>query len=283
MTFRGTAFRTALVAAAVTVMAAAPPVTAQVVEDTPKQLEGVGITERQDAPLPLELTFRDETGETVTLGKYFEAGKPVALSLVYFSCPMLCNVFLDGFTTTLRDLDWTPGDEFEIVTVSVDPTDTPEGALAKRERYVSELGRPEAAGGWHFLTGDQESIQKLADAAGFGYRFDEKTGQFMHSAGLFLSTPDGRISRTLYGVMFDPQTLRLSLVEASDGRIGSPMDQVLLFCFAYDHTEGRYGPAAMRIMQAGGALTLLALAILLVAHRKRDTRRAHVAAEGARS
>lgn len=282
MTFRRASLR--LVAAGLLATAfAAAPAPAQVVEDTPKQLEGVGITEKLDAPLPLELTFRDENGEPVTLGKYFGQGKPVALSLVYFNCPMLCNVFLDGFTATLRELDWTPGKEFEVVTVSIDPRDTPEGATAKRKHYIEELGRPGAAPGWHFLTGTEDSIRRLADAVGFGYRFDEETGQFMHSAGLFLSTPDGRLSRVLYGVMFEPQTLRLSLVEASDGRIGSPMDQVLLFCFAYDHTEGRYGPAAMKMMRAGGALTMLAVAIFLVAYWKRDSRRRHGTTLGAGS
>jgi protein SCO1/2 len=272
-------FGTALAAWA----AAAGPARAQLLEDAPEPLEGVGIDEKLDAPLPLELTFRDETGGTVTLGRYFGQGRPVALCFVYFDCPMLCNVFLDGFTATLREMDWTPGREFEVVTVSMDPRDTPEGAVAKRAHYVESLGKPGAMEGWHFLTGEEAAIRRLADAAGFRYRFDEETGEFQHSAGVFLTTPDGRISRVLYGVMFQPQTLRLSLVEASDGRIGSPMDQVLLFCFAYDHTEGRYGPAAMKIMRAGGALTMLAVAVFLVAYWKRDSRRGHGPTLGAHS
>jgi protein SCO1/2 len=205
--------------------AAAGPAHAQLLEDAPAALEGVGITEKLDAVLPLELTFRDEAGATVTLGRYFGQGRPVALCFVYFDCPMLCNVFLDGLTATLRELDWTPGEQFEIVTVSMDPRDTPEGAVKKRAHYLESLGKPRAQAGWHFLTGDETAIRRLADAVGFRYRFDEDTGEFQHSAGVFLSTPDGRISRVLYGVMFEPQTLRLSLVEASDGRIGSPMDQ----------------------------------------------------------
>jgi protein SCO1/2 len=274
----------ALAGAGLLAAALAPaPARAQLLEDAPPALEGVGITEKLDAPLPLELTFRDEAGRPVTLGRYFGQDRPVALCFVYFNCPMLCNVFLDGFTATLKDLEWTPGQEFDIVTVSMDPRDTPEGAVAKRKRYVESLGRPAAEAGWHFLTGDETAIRRLADAAGFAYRFDEETGEFQHSAGLFLSTPDGRISRVLYGVMFEPQTLRLSLVEASDGRIGSPMDQVLLFCFAYDHTEGRYGPAAMKIMRAGGALTMLAVAVLVVAYWKRDSRRRHGTTLGADS
>jgi protein SCO1/2 len=259
------------------------PAAAQVVQDLPQELEGVGITEHLDEALPLELTFRDEAGDTVALGKYFSPGKPVVLNLVYFNCPMLCNVFLDGFTQTLSGLDWTPGREFEIVTVSIDPDDGPEGATAKRARYVQELGRPEAAAGWHFLTGSEANVRRLADAVGFGYRLNESTGEYMHSAGLFLATPQGRLSRYLYGVMFDAQTLRLSLVEASDGKIGTAMDQVLLFCFAYDHTEGRYGPAAMNILRAFAALTLLALAVFLTAQWKRDSARRHAVSLGARS
>ncbi|HMB67815.1 MAG TPA: SCO family protein, partial [bacterium] len=196
--------------AALTVTALPAVAAAQLLEDAPEPLEGVGITEKLDAALPLELTFRDETGETVTLGRYFGQEKPVALCFVYFNCPMLCNVFLDGFTATLRELDWTPGNEFEIVTVSMDPRDTPEGAVKKRAHYVESLGIPAAEEGWHFLTGDEESIRRLAGAAGFEYRFDEETGEFQHSAGLFVTTPDGRISRVLYGVMYEPQTLRLS-------------------------------------------------------------------------
>jgi len=256
---------------------------AQIVTDTPPELEGVGITEHLDGPVPLELTFRDEEGNTVSLGKYFEDGKPVALNLVYFDCPMLCNVFLDGFTAALKDLDWTPGREFEIVTVSIDPKDDPNGAMAKRQFYIEKLGRPEAAAGWHFLTGEEKDIRALADAVGFNYRYDEEKKQFMHSACLFLATPEGHLSRYLYGVMFDPRTLRLSLVEASDGRIGSPVDQVLLFCFAYDHTQGRYGPAVMNIMRAGAALTLLVLAVFLAVYWRRESHRGHAPSLGARS
>jgi protein SCO1/2 len=262
---------------------AAGPSAAQLVEDVPDELVGVGITEHLDAPLPLDLTFRDESGAAVALGSYFEPGKPVVLNLVYFSCPMLCNVFLDGFTQSLGDLDWTPGREFEVVTVSIDPDDGPEGATAKRAHYVEKLGRPEASSGWHFLTGSDADIHQLAEAVGFGYRYDESSGEYMHSAGIFLATPDGRLSRYLYGVVFDAQTLRLSLVEASDGKIGTAMDQVLLFCFAYDHTEGRYGPAAMNLVRAFAALTLLVVAVFLAAQWRRDSSRRHTVAAGAES
>ena len=256
---------------------------AQPLEPPPPELEGVGITEHLDAALPLGLAFRDEAGRDIALGEFFEEGKPVVVNLVYFNCPMLCNVFLDGFLASLRDLDWTPGSEFEIVTVSIDPKDDPEGARAKRDHYVKRLERPEAAAGWHFLTGEDENIRALAKTIGFNYRYDEDMKQYMHSAGLFIATPEGRLSRYLYGVMFEPTTLRLSLVEASNGKIGSAMDQFLLFCFAYDHTEGRYGPAAMNLMRAFGAMCVVVLGVFLAGHWKREMRRKRVASLGAQS
>jgi protein SCO1/2 len=256
---------------------------AQILEPAPPELEGVGITEHLDASLPLELTLRDESGQVVALGQYFEEGKPVVLNLVYFNCPMLCNVFLDGFLATLGELDWTPGDEFRVVTVSIDPADGPEGARIKRDHYVKRLGRPEAERGWHFLTGSEENVRKLADTIGFAYRYDEEKAEFMHSPGLFVATPGGRLSRYLYGVMFDPGTLRLSLVEASEGGIGSTMDQLILFCFAYDHTEGRYGPAALKIVRAFGALTAVALGLFIVLHRRRHSTGKPAVAAGVRS
>jgi protein SCO1/2 len=256
---------------------------AQRLEGQPEPLEGVGITEHLDEPVPLDLTFRDEQGREVALGRYFSEGKPVALNLVYFDCPMLCNVFLDGFTATLRELDWTPGKEFEIVTVSIDPEDTPEGATAKRAHYIDQLGRPEAADGWHFLTGNEENVRALARAVGFGYRLNEDTGEYAHSAALFLATPDGRLSRYLYGVAFDPQTLRLSLVEASDGKVGTAVDQLILFCFAYDHTAGRYGPAAMNLMRAAGAVIVVAMGLYLASAWRRSARRRHSETLGAQS
>ncbi len=262
-------------------LALAGPVRGQVLEKSPEQLDGVGIDEHLDRALPLDLTFVDEDGNTVTLGSYFRQGKPVALSLVYFDCPMLCNVFLDGVTATLQDLEWTPGEEFEVVTVSIDPGDTPAGATAKRARYVERLGRPEAAAGWHFLTGSQDHITKLADAVGFRYRLDPDTGEFHHTTALFLATPEGHLSRYLYGVVFDPKTLRLSLVEASEGRIGSATDQLLLFCFAYDHTEGRYGPAAMNLVRAVGAVVVIVLGVFIALNIRRERHRGRAASLGA--
>jgi protein SCO1/2 len=252
---------------------ASEPAWAQLVEESLKALEGIGIEERLDAALPLDLELADESGNRVALGQYFRDGIPVILNLVYFNCPMLCNVHLDGFVTSLSNLDWTPGREFEIVTVSIDPRDDPAGALAKRKHFLAQLGTKGEDANWHFLTGAEANVRRLAEAVGFRYRYDDTKGEYVHSAGLFIATPEGRLSRTLYGVAFDAQTLRLSLVEASRGKIGSPLDQVILFCFAYDHTAGRYGPAAVKIVRAGAALTAVLLGAFLMTSWKRDIRR----------
>jgi protein SCO1/2 len=254
-------------------LALVAPSNAQLLEDAPAEVQGIGIQERLGAEIPLHLAFRDESGREVTLASLFRSDRPVLVNLVYFDCPMLCSVFLDGFVDVLGRLDWTPGAEFEIVTVSIDPKDDAAGAARKRTHFVEKLGRPEAAAGWHFLTGDEAAVKQLADSLGFSFRYLEDRGEYAHSAGLFVATPEGRISRVLTGVAFEPQTLRLSLVEASNGKIGGPMDQILLFCFAYDHTAGRYGPTAMRVMRIFGALTLVVLATFLALNWRRDLRR----------
>jgi protein SCO1/2 len=255
---------------------------AQLVEELP-ELEGIGIEAKLDVALPLDLELSDETGSRVALGSYFRDGIPVILNLVYFDCPMLCNVHLDGFVQSLSSLDWTPGKEFEIVTVSIDPRDDAAGALAKRDHFLDKLGSKKTGARWHFLTGAEANVRRLADTLGFRYRYDETKGEYVHSAGLFIGTPEGRLSRVLYGVAFDAQTLRLSLVEASRGKIGSALDQVILFCFAYDHTAGRYGPAAVKIVRAGGALTAVVLGAFLMTSWKRELRRRRPASMGAPS
>jgi protein SCO1/2 len=256
---------------------------AQLTEEQPAALEGVGITERLDSPLPLDAVFRDEDGAEVALGEFFDEERPVILSLVYFDCPMLCILLLDGIVATISELDWTPGVEYEMVTVSFDARDTPDAAKAERDHYVQRLGMPEAAAGWHFLTGTEESIERLTEAVGFRYRYDPERNEFMHTAALYVTTDQGRLSRYLYGVAFEPETLRLALVEASAGRIGSPVDQFLLFCYAYDHTEGRYGPAAVKIMRLGGAAAVVALVVLFAWLGRRGARRKQGLSMGARS
>lgn len=276
MSFRG-ALNGAVLSGAVTVgllgLAAPLRCRAQPADQLPRELEGVGITEHLDEQVPLELEFVDESGRTVRLGDYFDGHRPVILTLNYYRCPMLCTLQLNGLIDGLREMGWTPGEQFEIVTVSIDPAETPSLAKAKKQSYMSEYGRPSAASGWHFLTGKQKEITALAEAVGFGYRWNPDRNQWMHAAALFICTPDGKLSRYLYGVLYEANTLRLSLVEASAGKIGSSLDRIILYCYQYDASEGRYGLAALNVMRVGGGLTLLVLGMSLVPFWVREARR----------
>lgn len=233
------------------------------IEPLPDELEGVGVTEHLDDKLPLELEFTNENGETVQLKNYFKGEKPAILTLVYYSCPMLCNLILEGLRGTLLEIPWTPGKEFEILTISIDPKETHKLAKLKKQNNIKAYGKPVAAKGWHFLTGKENNIKKLAETVGFKYRYDKEKQQYYHSAVVFIVTPDARLSRYLYGIPNDEDTLKLSLVEASKGKIGDTYDKVLLYCFKYSADEGRYTLAAMNIMRAGALLTLLILGITL--------------------
>jgi protein SCO1/2 len=199
-------------------------------EPLPEELDGVGITEHPDALLPLERPFVDQDGRQVTLGDYFGHGRPVVLTLNYSSCPMLCNVQRNGLLEVLEKLDMTAGREFDIVTISIDPNETPLRAHQTRSLTLKSYGRPQAANGWHFLTGTEENIKAVAQAVGFGYRFVPSRQEFAHSAALILCTPEGHVGRYLYGVKYEPQTLRLSLLETAQGKIGSTLDQIILYC-----------------------------------------------------
>lgn len=243
-------------------------------ESAPQALEGVGIDERLGQQLPLELEFRDSRGRGVRLRDIFEGERPVVLSLTYSDCPMLCHLQLEGFVRSLQRMEWTPGGEFEIVNVSIDPNEGFERAQVTKRKHVEAYGRMETAAGWHFLTGTEEHIRRLAQAVGFRYKFVPSRNEYAHAACLIVCTPDGQVSRYLYGVAYPTQTLRLALVEAGQGKIGSVLDQVLLFCFHYDATQGRYAPVAFRIMQLGGFLTLIALLTGLVPFWLRRDRRA---------
>jgi protein SCO1/2 len=246
-------------------------------EPPPKELEGVGITEHLNAELPLDLEFTDEQGQTVHLRDYFQGKRPVILNLAYYECPMLCTLVLNGVTEGMKGLSWTLGKEYENVTVSINPAETPALARTKKENYLQEYDRPGTAAGWHFLTGRQGSITALARAVGFGYRFDPESNQFIHTVATFLCTPDGRISRYLYGIEYEQQTLRLGLLEAAQGKIGTHLDQLILYCFHYDAEAGRYAPAALNIMRIGGAVSGAALLGLLAWFwaRERRQRRVH--------
>lgn len=253
----------------------------QVVRSTPDELEGVGVTEHLGDRLPLNLQFVDDQGKTVHLGDYFGGDRPVILSLGYFRCPMLCSYVWNGLVDGIRDLEWTAGQEFEIVIVSIDPKETPDLAAAKKANYVKSYGRPSSVNGWHFLTGGQEAITTLAKTVGFDYKFIQDRNEFAHTAVLFVISPGGKIVRYLYGVMQEPKTVRFSLLEASEGKIGSTLDRVILYCFHYDAKEGRYTPVAMRVMRVMGAITIAVLgSFLLVLWRVDRRRRRKTAATG---
>jgi len=266
-------FGTTAVLATLVAGVVASPALAERQEALPEPLEEVGVVEHLDERIPLELEFADESGDTVTLGQYFDGDRPVVLILGYYRCRVLCNLVVHGVLDSLRDFDWSAGDEFEIVTVSIDPNETPELAAEKKDEYLASYKRESAATGWHFLTGRPDEIKTLADAVGFHYRYMAEVNEFAHPAAIFVITPDGRISRYLYGVKHDPQTMRLSLVEASQGKIGSTMDKVLLYCFYYDPEAGSYVPAAVKIMKAGGALTLAVVVIWMAIFWAREARR----------
>jgi protein SCO1/2 len=218
----------------------------------PKALEGVGIQQKLDQQVPLNLQFRDEAGRAVPLSSFFH-GKPVLLALVYYRCPMLCTQILNGVASSLKAVSFNPGKDFEVVSVSFDPKDTPELAGAKKQSYLRRYGRANTANGWHFLTGDPANIKALTDAVGFHYKYDAASDQFAHASGIMILTPEGRLSRYFYGVEFAPRDVRLGLVEASANQIGNPVDEALLFCFHYDPTTGKYGAIAINMLRASGA------------------------------
>lgn len=237
----------------------------------PAALEGVGIDQKLDQQIPLDLTFLDEGGRPVRLSTYF-GNKPVLLALVYYQCPMLCTQILNGMETSLRAVSLDPGKDFEVVTVSFDPADTPDIALQKKLNYVRRYGRPNTANGWHFLSGNEASIKALTDAVGFHYTYDPKTRQFAHASGIFILTPQGKLSRYFYGVEYSSRDIRLGLVEASHNKIGNPVDQILLFCYHYDPATGKYGAIAMNMVRAGGATFVLVCGSFLLVMWRRDFR-----------
>jgi protein SCO1/2 len=229
-------------------------------EEQPLELQGVGIEEHLDAPVPLDLTFTDAAGQEIQLGDCFDGETPVILTLNYYGCPMLCSLTLNGLTDGMSEMSWDCGDEFRVVTVSIDPTETAALAKQNKQGYLEKYGRESAKEGWRFLTGSQENITALADAVGFGYVQDENTGEYLHTASIMFITPDGRISKYMNDVRFLPRDLRFALVEASEGKIGSPLDKLLLFnCFRYDPESNSYTPSAWKLMRSAGVLTLVVL------------------------
>jgi protein SCO1/2 len=229
----------------------------------PELLKDVGIDQKLNDAIPLDLAFRDEHSNVVQLSTFF-GQKPVVLALVYYNCPMLCTQVLNGLDRSLKDVPMDIGKDFDVVTLSIDPSETPRLAAAKRDLYTGIYGRPGAAEGWHFLTGEELQIRKLANAVGFRYAYDADSKQFAHASAVMVLTPGGKISRYFYGISYAARDMRLGLVEASEGKIGSPVDQLLLFCYHYDPETGKYGLLISRVIKAGALLTVLAIGILVL-------------------
>jgi protein SCO1/2 len=263
-----------LIAPAATAAEAAPPPT----DPRPPILRDVGITQRLGSQLPLDALFLDEAGRPVRLGQYF-GSRPVVLVLAYYNCPMLCTQVLNGLVGALNVMSLDAGTDFDVVAVSFDARETSAMAAAKKDAYLGRYKRPNASGGWHFLTGDAAAIERLTKAAGFRFRYDKERDQFAHASAVMVATPDGRLARYFYGIEYAPRDLRLGLVEASAGRIGTPVDQVLLYCFHYDPASGKYGPVIVNIIRLSGLATLALLGISLVVMSRRRARM--LAASGA--
>ncbi len=235
----------------------------------PPALQKVSLEQRLGEQLPLDLVFRDETGREVRLAEYFQKGRPVILSLVFYECPMLCNQVLNGLVSSIKTLSFTAGQEFEVLTVSFDAREGAELARAKKESYMVRYQRPQGRDGWHFLTGTQASIDALTKAVGFNYYYDEATKQFAHASGIIVLTPEGKTARYFYGIDYAPRDLRFGLIEAADGRIGSPVDKLLLYCYHYDPATGKYGAVVMNVMRLAGIVTLIGIASLILFLRRR--------------
>lgn len=235
----------------------------------PAQLVNVGFEPQLNAQIPLDVPFVDENGNAVRLRDY-SGQKPIVLAFVYYGCPMLCNQVEQGVVGALKMLSFTPGRDYEVVFVSFDPRESPDMAAQKKKSALSHFGRPETAGAWHFLTGTEESIDATTKAANFRYNFDTKSNLFAHASGIMLLTPDGRISRYFYGVEYPARDVRLGLVDASAGKIGTPIDHVLLFCYRYDPSSARYSTSILKIIRLGGVLTIVCIVGGILIFRRRD-------------
>lgn len=236
----------------------------------PSALQDVGFLPPLNGQMPVDAVFRDETGRDVKLRDYL-GRKPVILTFVYFNCPMLCDQIQQGVIGSLRMLSFNPGRDYDVVFISFDPHDTPEAAAEKKKQDLAHFRRPETDSGWHFLTGSQESIDAVTRAANFRYSYDAKSGLFAHASGVLLLTPDGRISRYFYGVEYPARDMRLGLVDASAGKIGNPIDYVLLYCYHYDPTAATYSASILKIMRLGGVLTIACIVGGILIFRRRET------------
>jgi protein SCO1/2 len=273
---------TAMLLAAVTAHVQ-PNLEAPPTDNSNQVVNQIGIDQKLNAQVPLDLTFRDEAGRSVRLSEYVH-DKPVILVLAYYRCPMLCSAVLGGVVKALRLVDLEIGKDYEVVTGSIDPKETPDLAAAKKATYVKEFGKPEAAAGWHFMVGDEDQIKTLAQTVGFRYVYDANTGQYAHAGGIMMLTPKGRVARYFYGVDFLPDDVRLGLVESSGDKIGSPVDQVLLLCYHYDPVTGKYGLIITRVLQGAAIATIGAFGLFWYYTIRRDRRKraeAEIGASGA--
>lgn len=242
--------------------------------ETPPELDNVDVVEHLGGPLPREALFRDTAGNMVRLGDFFDGKRPVALVFAYHTCPMLCTLVLDGFARGVKGVDWTVGDQYDVIALSIDPRDTPAAAAKKQAQIVEKYGRAGSAKGWHFLVGDENNIRQVTNAVGFQYHYDERQQQYAHPAAMYLVTPEGNLARYLYGIEFASPDIRLGLLEASQGRSISTVEKLILYCYHYDPAGKRYALVAMNVMRVGGgacALLLLGLLGLLWLRERRRT------------
>jgi protein SCO1 len=247
-------------------------VSAQLNQSKPQILEDIGVDEKLGDNIPLDLKFANSEGDSVRLGDLFESGKPVLLNPLYYECPTLCSLVLDAVYKVVDQLVWSPGDDYTIISFSIDPEEGPELAAQNKRSYLESLDRPNSDEGWHFLTGNQQNIEALTESIGFKYKYDEQTGEYLHLASIMLLSPEGKITRYLYGATFRELDLRNALHEAADGKIGSAIDQVVLYCFTYDPSSQSYVPVAMNIMKLGGLATVIILGIFLGIFWRRERR-----------
>lgn len=248
----------------------------------PPALAKIGIVQKLGEQLPLDTELKDESGKTVKLGQYFSKGRPVVLALVYYECPMLCNQVLNGLTGSLKGMSLEAGKDFDVVALSFDARENDKVDLAKNKKasYMERYGRPGTESGWHFLTGTQESIDKIALASGFSYKWDEKSNQFAHAGGIMIATPEGKLSRYLYGIDYAPKDLKFGIMESAASKVGSPADQLLLYCFHYDPASGKYGLSILRVMRLGGVVTVLGLGMMLFVFWRRNKKKDQLRALG---
>ncbi|MEW5923281.1 MAG: SCO family protein [Candidatus Zixiibacteriota bacterium] len=237
---------------------------AQVVEESPKELKGIGVNEHPGEQVPLDLIFTANDGREVKLAEYFNQGKPVILIMGYYTCPMLCNLVFNGVRDVVNETDWTPGKQFQILTVSIDPTETSVLASAKKKNYLESIGKTGIEDGWIFFTGTEDQSRALADAIGFEYYYDEDNKQYAHAAVITILTPEGKISRYFYGIQFRELDVRLALMEAAEGKVGNTIDKLILYCYHYDPSAGSYTIFATNIMKLGGLVTVIVLGGLIL-------------------